>query len=218
VNTAGLWLAVAASGAYHALSPAMGWPLAVSAALMGRGRRDLFAALGSLAVGHLLAMAGILLPFAMLSALVASQRQIRVGAALIAIGYGLFLLARRRHPRFIARIRPGQLTLWSFAVATAHGAGLMLIPIYLGLCEARAPDRAHAAAAGLIRGDLGTAVAVSLAHTATMVAIGGVLALAVYAWLGLKVLPRTWLNLDALWAASLVAVGGFSFAAVWLES
>jgi hypothetical protein len=214
VNTAGLGLAVATSGAYHGLAPAMGWPLAVSAALMGRGRRDLARALGSLALGHLFAMAAILLPFAMLSALVAWQRQIRSGAALIVIAYGLVLLARRRHPRFIARIRPGQLALWSFVAATAHGAGLMLVPIYLGLC-AVATDRAHEAAADLIRGGLGTAVAVSAVHTAAMIAIGGLMAVAIYAWLGLKALPRTWFNLDALWAASLIAVGGFSLAATW---
>ena len=114
----------------------MGWPLAVSAGLMGRGRRDLLAALGPLAAGHFLAMAGILLPFAFLTALVLWQRELRVGAALLVVGYGLWLLLRRRHPRILARIRPTELALWSFAVAMAHGAGLMLVPIYLGLCRA----------------------------------------------------------------------------------
>ena len=83
MTTAGLWLTVVVSGLYHGLNPAMGWPLAVSAALMGRGRRSLFAALAPLALGHFLAMAGILLPFALLTALVQWQRQIRIGAALV---------------------------------------------------------------------------------------------------------------------------------------
>lgn len=209
MSTAGLWLAVAVSGAYHGLNPAMGWPLAVSAALMGRGRRDLATALGSLALGHLVAMMAILLPFALLSALAVWQREIRIGAALLVVGWGLFLLVRRRHPRFISRIRPGQLALWSFAVATAHGAGLMLVPIYLGLCG---PAPGHTAAAGLIRGDLATALEVSGVHTGVMLVAGGLMAVAVYAWLGLKVLPRTWLNLDRLWAASLVAVGAIALA------
>ena len=72
-----------------------------------------------------------------MTALVDWQREIRIGAALLVIGFGLWLLIHRRHPRLLARIRPTQLALWSFAVATAHGAGLMLVPIYLGLCRRR---------------------------------------------------------------------------------
>jgi hypothetical protein len=216
-TTEGLWLAVVVSGIYHGLNPAMGWPLAVSAALMGGGRRRLFGALASLAVGHLLAMAAILLPFALLTAIVAWQRQIRVAAALAVIAAGLWLFARRRHPRFIARIRPSQIALWSFAIAVAHGAGLMLVPIYLGLCRTDVADGAHRAAASLIRGDLATAVEVSLAHSGAMVAAGGLMALLVHGWLGLKALPRTWFNLDALWAGSLIAVGGVALAAAAMD-
>ena len=134
-TTASLWLAVIGSGIYHGINPGMGWPLAVSAGLMGEGKRDLLKALLPLAVGHLLAMTVILLPFAALSGLVAWQREIRIVAGLIIIGVGIFLLVYRRHPRFLARIRPTQLALWSFAIAMAHGAGLMLVPIYLGLCR-----------------------------------------------------------------------------------
>lgn len=216
--TAALWLAVVLSGVYHGLNPAMGWPLAVSAALMGGGRSGLISALAALALGHLAAMAAILLPFALLTALVEWQRPIRIAAAVVVIAFGLVLLVRgRQHPRFLARIRPSQVALWSFAVAIAHGAGLMLVPIYLGLCRATAPDNAHQAAATLIRGDLATAVAVGLAHTGAMIAAGGLMAALVYGWLGLKVLTRTWLNLDALWAASLVAVGGIALVAAWVE-
>ena len=95
-----------------------------------------------LTVGHLLAMLVVILPFALLVALVEWQRQIQIGASLLVIGFGIFRFVNRRHPRVLARIRPTQLGLWSFAVAIAHGAGLMLVPIYLGLCRAADLDRA----------------------------------------------------------------------------
>jgi hypothetical protein len=213
MTAAGLWLAVALSGIYHGLNPAMGWPLAVSAGLMGGGRRALFGALGLLALGHFLAMAAILLPFALLVWLVQWQRAIRICAALIVIAFGLWLLARRgRHPRSLARIKPTQLALWSFVVATAHGAGLMLVPIYLGLCRANALDRGHEAARALIGGSLATALSVSVVHTTAMILTGGLIALAVRAWLGMRFLSRAWFNLDALWALSLIAVGGVALA------
>jgi hypothetical protein len=215
VTTAGLWLTVVVSGLYHGLNPAMGWPLAVSAALMGKGRRSLVAALGPLALGHFLAMAGILLPFALLTALVQWQRPIRIGAALVVIGFGLWLLIHRRHPRFIARIRPTQLALWSFAVAMAHGAGLMLVPIYLGLCGVEALDGGHHAAAALIGGNLATGIMVSVVHTVAMIGAGSLIAFLVYTWLGLRFLSRSWFNLDVVWASSLVAVGAIALTIAW---
>jgi len=217
VTVAGLWLAVVVSGVYHGLNPAMGWPLAVSAGLMGGGRRTLLGALGLLALGHLLAMAVILLPFTLMTAIVEWQRQIRIGAALVVIAFGLWLLVHRRHPRFMARIRPTQLALWSFAVATAHGAGLMLVPIYLGICRASELDRGHQAASLLMRGNLATAVTVSVVHTAAMIFTGGLIALLVHAWLGLRFLSRSWFNLDLVWASSLVAVGAVALTIAWLD-
>jgi hypothetical protein len=144
-SPAWLWLMVIASGLYHGLNPGMGWPLAVSAGLMERSSRALVAALGPLATGHLLAMLLVILPFALLVALVEWQRQIQIGASLLVIGFGIFRLVDRRHPRTLARIPPTQLGLWSFAVAIAHGAGLMLVPIYLGLCRTGDLDTAHEA-------------------------------------------------------------------------
>jgi hypothetical protein len=205
----GPWLLVVASGIYHGANPAMGWPLAVSAGLMGRGRRDLVGALGPLAFGHGLAILGLLLPFSLLTILVQWSRQIRIGAALLVIAFGLWLLVRRRHPRVLARIRPTQLALWSFAVAMAHGAGLMLLPIYLGLCSA---GEAHETAAALIGGNLAMALAVSLAHTAAMILTGAAMALAAYAWLGPRLISGAWLNLEPLWAATLLAVGAVALA------
>jgi hypothetical protein len=188
----------------------MGWPLAVSAGLMERSSRALIAALWPLAVGHLLAMLVVMLPFALLGAFVEWQRQIRIGASLLVIAFGIFRLGNRRHPRALARIPPTQLGLWSFAVAIAHGAGFMLVPIYLGLCRAADVDSGHAAAGALINGNLGTAVLVSLVHGAAMIAAGGLFAWLVYRYLGLKFVSRSWFNLDTAWALSLVVIGALS--------
>jgi hypothetical protein len=206
-TTAGLWLAVVASGLYHGVSPGMGWPLAVAAGLMGRGRRDVLSALASLAAGHLVAMLVILLPFALITALLEWRRVIRISAGVAVIAYGVFRLVNRRHPRALARIRPTQLALWSFAIAIAHGAGLMLLPIYLGLYSAEEVDKAHQALAVLMARNFASAVLVSLVHVLSMVTAGGVIAFLVHDWIGLKFLSRSWFNLDFAWALSLILVG-----------
>jgi hypothetical protein len=162
---AGLWLAVIASGLYHGINPGMGWPLAVSAGLMERSSRALLLALWPLTVGHLLAMLVVILPFALLVALVEWQQQIQVGASVLVIGFGVFRFLNRRHPRALARIRPTQLGLWSFAVAIAHGAGLMLVPIYLGLCRTADLDEGHEAAGALINANLTMVIFVSVVHS-----------------------------------------------------
>jgi uncharacterized membrane protein len=202
----GLWLAVVASGLYHGVNPGMGWPLAVSAGLMGRGRRDVVAALAPLAVGHLVSMFVILLPFALVTALLDWQREIRISASAVVIAFGVFRFVNRRHPRALARIRPTQLALWSFTIATAHGAGLMLLPIYLGLCSSE-DDKVHRASAILMAENSTTAILVSLLHTISMVTAGGVIALLVHDRLGLKFLSRSWFNLDLVWAMSLILIG-----------
>jgi hypothetical protein len=190
----------------------MGWPLAVSAGLMERRSRALVAALWPLTIGHLLAMLVVIFPFSLLLALVQWQQQIQIGASLLVIGFGIFQFISRRHPRVLARIRPTQLGLWSFAVAIAHGAGLMLIPIYLGLCQAGDLKTGHEAAGALINANLGMAILVSILHSVAMIAAGGFLALLVYRYLGLKFVSQSWFNLDATWAFSLILVGALSLA------
>ena len=185
----------------------MGWPLAVSAGLMERSSRALVAALWPLMVGHLLAMLLVLLPFVLLITLVEWQRPIQIGASLLVIAFGIFRLVDRRHPRGLARIPPTQLALWSFAVAIAHGAGLMLVPIYLGLCREAELDTGHKAASALINTNLGMAVLVSIVHATTMILAGGCWAWLVYRYLGLKFVSRSWFNLDTSWAVSLILVG-----------
>ena len=210
--TIGLWLAVIGSGLYHGVNPGMGWPLAVSAGLMGRGHRDVVAALGPLAFGHLTAMLAILLPFGLISALLDWEVEIRVGASLAVIAFGAFRLVNRRHPRALARIRPSQLALWSFAIAMAHGAALMLLPIYLHLCGPADLDAAHQATSILMMGNTATAVTVSLVHAAAMVVAGGAIAVLVHAWLGMTFIARSWFNLDRAWALSFILVGAIGLA------
>ena len=209
-TTAWLWLAVVASGLYHGLNPGMGWPLAVSAGLMEKSPRAVLLALWPLSVGHVLAILLMLLPFALLLALAEWQREIRAAAALVVIGFGIFRLVERRHPRALARIPPTQLALWSFAIAMAHGAGLMLVPIYLGLCAT--PAHGHEAAGPLVEASLGMAVLVSIVHVATMIGAGGCLAWLVYRYLGPKFVSLSWFNLDATWAISLILVGAAALA------
>ncbi|WP_263619057.1 hypothetical protein [Ruegeria profundi] len=209
-TTTALWWAVVASGIYHGINPGMGWPLAVSAALMDKSRNSFFNALIALAAGHLVAMAAILFPFTALLFLAERQREIQIGAACLVIGLGVYLLFNRRHPRFLARVPPSRLALWSFLAAMAHGAGLMLVPIYLGICRTIATDAGHAAASDLMTGNAKVAVLVALAHTAAMTSSGGLLAFGVYRWLGLRFLSKSWFNLDLVWALSLILVGVLS--------
>ncbi|MEL6959724.1 MAG: hypothetical protein AAGL89_12315 [Pseudomonadota bacterium] len=206
---AALWGAVILSGVYHGLNPGMGWPLAVSSALMEQTPKAMPRSLAMLATGHFLAMIGILLPFSLMVVLVQWEVEIRVVAGLIVVAMGVYLLINRRHPKILARIHPAKLGLWSFLAAMAHGAGLMLVPIYLGLCAIAPDDTGHLAAQSLMGNNIVTAFLVALAHTIAMTLAGGIIAVVIYLWLGLKFLSKTWLNLDVVWAVSLILVGGF---------
>ncbi|WP_287213127.1 hypothetical protein [Mesorhizobium sp.] len=164
-------------------------------------------ALLALAFGHLVAMTVVLLPFALMTVLVDWQTEIRVGAGLIVVALGVWLLFNRRHPRFLARVPPSRLALWSFLVAVAHGAGLMLVPIYLGLCGVVETDAGHRAATALIARTAALSIGVAAVHTGAMITAGGALAFGVYRWLGLRFLSKSWFDLDVIWALSLVLVG-----------
>ncbi len=204
---AALWWAVAAVGIYHGVNPGMGWPLAVSSALMERRANALVPALFALAGGHFASMTAILLPFSLLTALVRWQAEIRIAAALVVLGAGVVLLAYRRHPLFLSRVPPSRLAVWSFLAALAHGAGLMLVPMYLGICGAGTADQGHEAAILLMARNVGTALLVAALHTAAMILSSAAAAAAVYFWLGLRYLSKGWFNLDRVWALSLILVG-----------
>jgi hypothetical protein len=198
-DASALWLAVVASGLYHGINPGMGWPLAVSAALFEGRRAALWPALAALWAGHLAAMLAVLLPFALLTWLAVWAREVRVAAALAVLALGAWILVTRRHPRFLARVPPHRLALWSFLVAVAHGAALMLVPIYMGICAAAGLDPRTAG--------LAAPLAVAATHSIAMLAAGGAAAYAVHRWLGMNALRAGWLNLEWLWASSLVLVG-----------
>lgn len=204
-----LWGAVILSGIYHGINPGMGWPLAVSAALMERRKAAMPKALGMLALGHFLAMIAILLPFSLMMFLVQWEIEIRIVAGLVVVAMGIYLLINRKHPKILARIHPTRLALWSFLAAMAHGAGLMLVPIYLGICAISAQDTGHQAAQALMGNNIASALAVAAAHTLAMTFAGAIVAILIYVWLGLKFLSKTWFNLDLVWATSLILVGAF---------
>jgi len=209
LNTGALWLTVVALGLYHGLNPAMGWPLAVADGMAQRRGAAVFRAMLPLGGGHLAAVALALLPFAVLGWYVEWQRAIRLGAGLAVLLFGVFKLVRPRHPRLLARIPPTRLAWWSFVMASAHGAGLMLVPFMLGLCTTAPGTRQAAMLRFMATTDAGTAVLVAAVHAgASLVAGAGAgMAWIVYRHLGLRFLRRAWLNLDAAWGASLVLAG-----------
>jgi len=199
----------------------MGWPLAVSAALFERKKSAMIKASAMLATGHFLAMIVILLPFSMMYFFVNNEREIRMGAGVLVIAMGIYLLINRRHPKILARIHPAKLGLWSFLAATAHGAGLMLVPIYLGICGLlvlgeSVSGTGHAAAQVLMSSNIVTAFLVAATHTFAMTFAGAAIALFVYNWFGLKFISKSWFNLDLIWAFSLIIVGAFGVYSAFL--
>jgi hypothetical protein len=215
LSATALWLTVVALGVYHGVNPAMGWPLAVANGMAERRAGAVVATLLPLGGGHFMAIAVALAPFAVLGGYLEWSRAIRIGAGAAVLLFGMFKLVHRRHPRALARIAPTRLAWWSFLMATAHGAGLMLVPFMLGLCAAPRPGAiGHAAVMDALTGaSAGTAMLVALAHALASLLAGVAMAWVVYRYVGLRFLRRAWLNLDAVWGASLVLAGG---TAIWL--
>lgn len=218
-STASLWAAVVAIGVYHGLNPGMGWPLAVANGMSEKRAGAVFATWWPLGAGHLLAMALVLVPFALLTWLLVWGREIRLAAGALVVVFGVSRLVLRRHPRWLARVRPTQLALWSFLVATAHGAALMLLPILMGLCAAPAAAPTgvldHANVMGLMQSGVATALAVALVHSAAMLVSGLGVAWVVYRFLGLRALRSAWLDLEIVWGLGLVVSGVAAVVMAW---
>ncbi len=207
----GAWLAIVGLGCYHGINPGMGWLFAVSNGMQEKRGRAVFAALPPIAAGHVLAMSAVLLPFALVTVSLAQMRALGLLAGGALIAFGGYKLMNRRHPRFLARVGPDRLVWWSFLMATAHGAGLMLLPVYLGLgMTSHAGGSGHAAMAQAASAGVVSASLVAVVHTAAMLLIGGLIAWVVYRYLGLRLLQRAWFNLDLLWAGCLIVVGGIA--------
>jgi hypothetical protein len=205
------WLALAGLGAYHGLNPAMGWLFAVALGLQERRRGAVLKALPPIGLGHALSilLAVLLVGVAQI---VVPLDLLRYACAGLLILFGLYKLAKRKHPRWVGmRVGFRDLSAWSFLMSSAHGAGLMLVPILLRLSEPTqgSHDQGdHAAHAGMTGSAtvLADLAAVGL-HTLAMFAVMGAIAVVVYEKLGVMILKRTWFNLDLLWAGALVGAG-----------
>jgi hypothetical protein len=199
------WLMLAGLGAFHGLNPAMGWLFAVALGLHRNSRATVFWALPPIALGHALSIA-IVAGAVVVAGVMVSQRLVLAGAGLLLIGWAIYHHIYGHRHRVRVGMRTGQigLVLWSFLMATAHGAGLMLLPALFQLCLAPSPAQGIAASGSLAM----TLAAVSV-HTAAMLAVTGAIAIVVYEWVGLAILRTAWLNLDLIWTAALATTGVF---------
>jgi len=212
VNGVWPWLAVAALGAYHGIDPSMGWLFAVALGLQDHSRARVLWALVPIAIGHLVSIGVVVAMFALLQSIVAIE-WLRPAGALALIGFGIFRFLRpRAHPRWVAmRVNFSELGLWSFLMASAHGAGLMLFPILMGMSPGTTHHMHHHIAISAHGTSALQAIAVVTLHTSAMVVVMGVIAIVVYEKLGLAILRSAWINLDTIWAGALVAAGLVSF-------
>jgi hypothetical protein len=203
MGSTALWLMLLL-GAYHGINPGMGWLFAVALGMQEQKGSAVARALVPIAVGHALSI-GCVVVAATFLGMALPQEAIRYSVAALLLGLGIFSLVRHYHPRWV-RMKVGfrDLTVWSFLMASAHGAGLMLLPVLLGSGTVEAADHMaghhHAsAAASPLAALLATAV-----HTIAYLAVTGLIAWVVYSKFGLAILRKAWLNLDAVWAAALV--------------
>ena len=197
------WLALAGLGAFHGINPGMGWLFAVALGLHRGSRGVVLASLAPIALGHALSVAAVVLLVVGFGTVV-DHRWIEIAGGLALLGWAAWLWRYgHRH-----RVRVGMTTgmaglfLWSFLMATGHGAGLMLVPVVLPLCLAAGPGAGLTAA-----GSLPVALAAVAVHTASMLAVTGAVAVVVYEWLGVAILRRGWINFDRLWLAALIVAG-----------
>ena len=213
------WISLAALGAFHGLNPAMGWLFAVSLGLQERQLRAVTMALGPIALGHALAIGLAAVAVGALG-LAIPQRLLLASGGVILVGFAAYKVATRfRHPRWVGmRVGPRELVLWSFLMASAHGAGLMLVPVLVGLRgDGVSSVMAHADHLGHMGhqppgadDSLLPALAAVGLHSFAMLAVAGTIAVVVYQKVGLEVLRRAWVNLDLIWVGALGVVGGIA--------
>lgn len=199
------WLAVAGLGAFHGINPAMGWLFAVALGLHRRSRAVVFMSLVPILLGHAAAI-GIVLYAAVALGVFIDEGPLTKAGGVVLIGWAVWhVLYGHRH-----RVRVGMQTgfvglgFWSLLMATAHGAGLMLLPVALPLCLSAGPGAELTAS-----GSLAAGLAVIGVHTGAMLVVIATIAAIVYEWLGLAFLRRGWVNLDYLWSIALAASGAY---------
>jgi hypothetical protein len=197
------WLVLAGLGAFHGLNPAMGWLFAVALGMHKKSRKVLLASLLPIALGHTVSIAIVALAVVMLGVFV-DERWLEIAAGTVLLVWAAYhAVYGHRH-----RVRIGMTTgmaglgAWSFLMATAHGAGLMLVPVLIPLCLAASPAGELTAA-----GSLPMAMAAIGVHMAAMLAVILAIAVLVYEWLDLSFLRRGWINFDWLWIAALAITG-----------
>ena len=215
------WISLALLGAFHGLNPGMGWLFAVALGLQERRLRAVTAALGPIALGHALAI-GIAAVAVGALGLVVPQRMLLALGGIVLLGFAAYKVATRfRHPRWVGmRVGARDLVLWSFLMASAHGAGLMLAPVLAAMRGEAVPGALaggeHMSHVGHGAAMTGTALAPALmavgVHSLAMLAVAAAIAVVVYQKVGVEVLRRAWVNLDLIWAGALMVTGGFALA------
>jgi hypothetical protein len=209
------WLVLILLGAYHGLNPAMGWLFAVALGLQERRLGGVLRAFPPIALGHFFAISAAVLVVGV-AQIVVPLDALRYACAGVLILFGLYKLVRRKHPRWVGmRVGFKDLTAWSFLMASAHGAGLMLLPVLLKLSSPAEPMQgmaghadhaAHAAGPAASPAILADLAAVGL-HTLAMFVVMGLVAVVIYEKFDVMILKSAWFNVDLLWAGALVAAG-----------
>lgn len=206
------WLVLVGLGAFHGINPGMGWLFAVALGLQEKSQRAVRRALLPIALGHAASIGAVVLVVGLLQAVLPEQVVRYLCAAMLGV-FGLWRLVRARHPRWVGmRVGFRDLMLWSFLMASAHGAGLMLVPLLL---QWPAPDASHARLmAALWPQAAATSPVLVLAavsvHTLSLFLVTSAVALLVYEKLGVAFLRHAWFNLDVLWAAALFIAGAMA--------
>jgi len=202
------WMTLFALGSYHGLNPAMGWLFAVALGLQQKSARAVWQSLLPIAVGHVLAM-GLVVAIGIVAGTVLPLVAVRIGVVVLLIGFGVYRLLRTGHPRWGGmRVGFADLVRWSFLMASAHGAGFMLLPVLLRMSAETIP-MAHAMHPAIFPGTISVLTAVAI-HTLGYFLTMGVIAWIVYKKLGLSILRKAWLNLDMVWAVALIVTGGLT--------
>ncbi len=202
------WQAMVFLGAYHGINPGMGWLFAVALGMQQGRARGVWRALPPIAAGHAAAV-GVVLVIVGLVQLVVPLEVLKVVVASMLIALGLYRLRRHGHPRFGGmQVGFRDLAAWSFLMASAHGAGVMVLPFVMPASSSLAAAshaHGHASPAGA-----GVAAAGAMAvavHTAAYFTVMALVAWVVYRRFGLSLLRTAWFNLDWVWAGALVVTG-----------
>ena len=193
-------------GAFHGINPGMGWLFAVALGMQENRSAAVWRAIVPIGVGHACAVAAAV-ALGMIAGIVLPLDALRWPVAGVLVALGIRRLLRHRHPRFGSmRIGAGGLTIWSFLIASAHGAGLMVLPIWLRMSAASGDHAAHLHGSTTIA----SGVAATAVHSASYLLVTAAIAWIVFHKLGVGLLRKAWINLDLIWAVALIASGGLT--------